>query len=72
MQAETAFTLLLSGYALGLTFAFFVMMGRRQTQPPTVVVQQVPGNSESTGCGAILLLALVTLVALMVIGAFAS
>jgi len=55
MSIESPFILILMGYALGLTFALLLVMLRRQTQPPTVVVQQAPVEPVSLGRGGLLL-----------------
>lgn len=69
MQGENALTLLLIGYALGLTMALLIMMSKRQTQPPTVVIQQAPEERDALGgCGTILLVAIVAVIMFALFG----
>lgn len=62
MLSSNDLTLILIGYALGLTFMVIIlMMSRSQTQPPTVIVQQPPEDSSPAGCGSLAGIAVIIL-----------
>jgi len=54
VEAKTGFLLFLIGYSVALTFAIFVMGGRR-SEVTTVVVQDPRENRGSPGCATLLL-----------------
>lgn len=66
MLGSNELTLILLGYALGLTFTVIVfVMNRSQTQPPTVIVQQPAEDNNPAGCGSLIGIAVIILLVLI-------